>query len=415
MRISSDERRKESQALEIFTVLAIIIVCNSYNTASIVYRVLINPNQKSFSLYEAEVGLNLPNYARNYIHCSSKKSEVSCDQVVHAWNVIHNWELTQNRLNRSIADSMVVHVSPRCGSANQIFHIISGGVLALVFNRTYYTEDMLKGFDVPPQSLKKIVKCKTRKRHMLFTHNDYNFLNFTYKQLLENNNTHYAITYSLQTRYYLIPGVGDYILNHFGYHLVYFLGNYFIRLNRDIFEHVKYQFSAIPNHIQIWGLHLRYQNGHRAFIQKNLNRCFKVVVPFLEEKTKKKPSVFFIASDEEKVRKKLIENFPNRSFCLSPLQGTNPAMNDFIMLMNCDELLLTFRSTFSYLTSALTQRNAYMLNMDFPYVLKYTSSQVGIGMILRETYYFSKLTNKECILTPSNEHLMRKYISNYVL
>lgn len=401
--------------LELLTSAGIILmICclyiRNYEPIFSSFKVIDSNSNK---LIIAQIGLNLPYYALNYIDCKNNKSEVTCQQVVHAWNVIHNWESEQTSLNRTINDTKVIHVSPRCGASNQMFHILAGGVLAIILNRSYFSENTLRDFKVPVPPMKMITKCtKSIKHHFLME--DHLWRRKSFNQMLHNNDSHYYITYTLHTRYFYIPGVSDFIFNNFGYHMVYFIGNYFIRLNQQIFEHVKHRFSLIPNHVVIWGIHLRFDRGHRAFI-KNIDDCFDIVVPFLKSKIAKVPSVLFIASDDFIVTKRFLNVFNEIAHVLKPLHETDAGMNDFIMLMNCKKLLLTFRSTYSFLTAALTQRKAYWYNNEIPLIMKFSNSQIGIGNILREQYDYAKLVNSECSLLPNNEHLIRKYISNLIL
>lgn len=80
-----------------------------------------NINIETQSLIDAQIGLNLPYYAINYIKCRDSKSEVTCEHIVHACKIVHECETKQIIMSRTLNDTKVIHVSLRCWFSNQMF------------------------------------------------------------------------------------------------------------------------------------------------------------------------------------------------------------------------------------------------------------------------------------------------------
>lgn len=362
-------------------------------------------------LDDAIAGLNLPVHVRNYVHCSRPESEVTCAQIIHAWRIVKEWRDMQNVLNRTIDDTHVVHVVPLEGSANQMFHLITGGLLSIAFNRTMFQVRNLEGYHVPDDAVRfQPVTCNKSQLGLF-----YDKIWDKYKwEGLQKSKYHFTVTHTLHTRYLVYTGIGHFTTGHFGEHMIYFLGNYFIRINDNIFDHVMKFVGRIPKTTYLFGVHLRYQGGYPFFIGP-LDKVYKVIVPFLNEQLKKRPTQIFLATDSRIILNNMTDFFKDSLITLRYLPGTKSGINDLAMLMNCNKMICSFRSTFSYLASALTLKRSYWYDRDRPFLLYFSNSQNGIiSMLWESVKVYSKRTNEFDHLMPGNENLLRRYFHNQI-
>lgn len=413
---------KENQIFQIFSAMLIVfnffIWFRKQDIPILFYYGAYGKYNNRFIPEEAINELHLPVNTRSYIPCYHPKSEVTCQQVQHAWNVVKRWRDDQARANYTLNDPKIVHVMPHCGSANQIFHILAGGLMSIYFNRTYFINRRPQGYHLDDNIIHYHEKiCTGRFRHIALI-NETNWDKYGARNLRKMNTSHYVIYATLQTRFFTIDGIGQFNYNNFGEHFVYFLANYFIRFDQDIIKHVQEFFASVPKATRIFGVHLRYQNGMAVFIGKNPNHCFSVVLPFLKREYKRKPTVIALATDGNIIRRGFIKGLdPIPVMTLYPLNGTNYGMNDMVMLLNTDDLLGTYRSTFTYLSHALTMRRPYYYNCKHDYLVQFTFSQQAIVSIENEYGFkvFSKQTNQYNRIQDNNEMLLRRFFKHQIL
>lgn len=366
---------------------------------------------------KASYFFNIPVYSRNYVPCNHEKSEITCNQLIHSWSLVKEWEDSHRNIPYSIYDDEIVHLRPAHGSSNRIIISLTSLIISLVLNSTIHTTKQIKnGFFLPDFiNTNPIGNCTktTQYKHIEITPQ------LLYQHKLGNNkkkHTHYIVTNVLHIGFLIDARLGGFIYDNFGDHVVYFLSNYIARIDQNIINHILKSIAYIPRSICLFTTHLRYEKGLKFFIGTDLKKVADIILPFLVDQSLIKPSVFYLESDSALVIEYMQKQSKNMFRSIVHLKGTKSGTNVFVLLMCSNKLLLTFRSTFSFLAAARSLTTAYWFSVENPGVLRFRNSQCGIASMMWESLpLYSWRLNDYSRLSKENEFLFRRFVKNTVM
>lgn len=295
-------------------------------------------------IQEATTFLNLPVWSRNYKSCLSPKSEIDCSQLIKAYKTIKEW--SDIGYNRPIYAA--VHIKPKAGIGNGLYHIISGLIVAISLNRTAQILQTIDGLDynsIFKQS--NDLKCKNFS-HWSIIRQEYWQRN-SYKSLKEAN-AH--ITVSFCFPYFILtePDFSQFIYKHFGIHYVYFITNFAFTFDQKVRDYVNKLIGSIPKSIKIIGVHIRtHENKGYNYIYSE-EKVKNVIIPFINQLLENKNYVA-IATDwmiYVNLFKKVFKNKLILADVMRKPDGDKyDASIDIRLLMSCNKMIGSYRSTFS--------------------------------------------------------------------
>ncbi|KAK8881499.1 hypothetical protein M9Y10_004235 [Tritrichomonas musculus] len=401
-------------------------------------------NYSQTELNEAISELNIPTWSRSYRHCSSSESEVSCYEIIKSWRLIKSWiysmKTTPLKNRRFI---LIQHYFD--GVGNRISIDAAGFLLALMSNRSL----VFRGFYL------KEGKANYKRSNAYILHPLILSHNSTIEELFlknsmpkygktdENNLTLYDIqvyklfwsedfdtlfnsdlTLNLDHLIYTTVLYAHYItsefcIEHFGMHAVYFLSNFLVRFPKNYINSVLKIFNPIPSSVMVFGVHLRFQFAGQFYsycVESTMNK----VVPFLMSLQKEMPTIFAFSSDSKEMERDFLKIFDRSKILMTnavrlPDFDHDSALLDLILLMACDECLLSYRSTFSFAVASRTGKRCWFVEKEAPSVFQATNSQAGaISMLMHYYDYNDWQTSRRFVLESLNENSFRYYFRYFM-
>lgn len=380
------------------------LIFNSVNSPSI----LITHN----SIEEATTFLNLPVWSRNYKACSSPKSEINCNQVLEAYKTIKEWsDIGANRPSYA-----AVHIAPKAGIGNGFFHIISGLILAISLNRSAQILKEIDGIQYNPLlNRSQELKCKSF-GHWPIKNQEYWQRN-TY-QTLKDAQVHITSTFCFPYFILTEPGFSKFVYEHFGVHYVYFILNFANLFSEKVSEYVNSLFKSVPASVKVIGVHIRtHKNQVRHYIYTR-EKVEKVILPFLNGLLEEKNYVA-IATDWMVYIDLFKEKFGERLLMADVMRKPDGdklgASIDIRLLMGCNKMIGTYRSTFSSIAGMMAMHRVFYVAVEYPNVFQFSSSQVGITSgIFEDEADFNYFVNTRVRLYSPLEPALRTFFRNTV-
>jgi hypothetical protein len=164
----------------------------------------------------------------------------------------------------------------------------------------------------------------------------------------------------------------------FGIHAQYFLMNYIMRIPEHYVRRCAELTDKIPRMIRLFGIHLRY-HWAGSFFCRGIPEALSVVLPFCFAQREHRPTTFVLATDNEELFRALEKVIkPVSAPIRRASDGPDDAgLTDIVMLMMCEEWLLTWRSTYSLLVSLRMGRRVWMIEKYSKEVFLISHSQVS--------------------------------------
>jgi hypothetical protein len=306
--------------------------------------------------------------------------------------------------SRSRNASGVIYSYPSGGLGNQIISCVAAGILGVYFNKpvdgTFY---------------------------------DYSFFNFTrptdeqkisqgvWEPILDSLYTTFMsrddprafnCRFVAHDHFYLHSQFGKVLYDYFGEYAMYYIGNHFFTIPMSIRGPIDEQIARIPETVTLIGVHIRY---HYAFLWyiPDLSRGREKIINFIKGHWRDKPIQIALATDTIEVATALKEVWPD--LIMSGVEGIPDgdfysAVVDFYFIEKCDELILTFRSTYSMAISALSNKPAYWFGHEWPSVVRFTGSQCGLSApYLQIPDPYNDKSNEKQHLMDKHEVMLRRY------
>lgn len=361
---------------------------------------------------EATTFLNLPVWSRNYKSCKSKKSEINCYQLIEAYKTIKEWINVGTK--RPIYAA--VHIAPKAGIGNGLYHIVSGLVAAIALNRSAQILSKIDGLEYNPL-LKHTqdLKCKSF-GHWPIKNQEYWQRN-TY-QSLKDAQVHITATYCFPYFILTEPGFSNFIYQHFGIHYTYFISNFAISYSQKVCDYVFNLINSVPTSVKIIGVHIRTHKNklkHYIYSQEKVEKC---IIPFLNQLLENKNYVA-IATDwmlyidlfKKTYPKKLIMANVQRK----PDGDKYGASIDVRLLMSCNKMIGSYRSTFTSIAGMSALHRIYYVAMEYPKIFQFTNSQAGIiSGIYEDEKDFNYFVNLRLRLYSNVEPALRTFYRNVI-
>lgn len=384
---------------------------------------LKNPGISEFSAYygnlpydlmikQAVRFFNFDESSRSYISCTSPKSEVSCNQIIQARDAIIRWKRSVLLANKN--DVHKVYLHQKNGVGNRLLNVPWGVALAMSMNAQLIVDKIP---DIFSYSEGLVTQGRTHFSPFVYNLNNLSkFLEFDYEILRRKKGVEVKATFATVERLYMHADSAFYLYKNFGLHALYFISNYMSKINPIVIKYVDELLKPIPRNIELVGIHIRYYLQDGALIG-SFDRFMGVVSPFLTNKYGDKPFTICFASDNPSFVEKFKEKYPKviTADCVRK-QDTDPysAMKDLQMLLQCNQYILTYGSTFSYLVSARNGRRGFYYSASFDKLYQFPMSQAPATSRLYHHPRFShSSSNSELYLIPRHRkahYLFMKYI-----
>jgi hypothetical protein len=379
--------------------------------------------------------LNLPTWSRGFVPCDSPRSEVTCAQVFRAWRVLNGWSESQKQNFSHLRHFLMQHLYD--GVGNRFSTDTATIVIALMDNRTYTVQSTFpsgsggakvgQAFDFHP-AVTIVRSGQTPEVDRYFaTHGLSSYHVYTFDSWFTYD---YASIFPLQesikvdlllyaTMPYTNPQMADFCYNSFGRHMVYFVCNYFMRIPEIAWEQARRAIDPVTPDIRTFGVHLRFHIAGEYF-SYSVERTFESIYPFLTFLVGQKPTVFAFASDSAALEKRFAQAFGKQMVRTPALRQSDgdhlSALYDLAMLEMSKDLLLTYRSTFSYMAMARTARRAWFIDKETPDVFQITNSQASIISMLYHQFDFNDWQpSRRFHISDGVEASWRKYYKYFML
>ncbi|OHT08891.1 hypothetical protein TRFO_22484 [Tritrichomonas foetus] len=364
--------------------------------------------------------LKLPTWSRNYKSCFSPDSEVSCAQLIHSYETISNWEKIRNNLTLEQSEPHILHIKPQAGTGNMMYHITSGIILAMALNKTVIITKQIDGIFYP-KSLRFLTKkysgCNKRAHWPIM-----NYENWQRKESVELGNSGAHITVTFCYPYFLLMDqyLSKFTFSNFGIHFTYYILNYAAEISNEVKDIVFQLFNAIPQKVKVIGVHLRNHKSQSPFFITSIQKVESLIVPFLNDLFSNGLYIA-LATDNQNYINRLNLSFPNRLIIANVERKPNgaaiSAMTDICLLMMCNKMIGTFRSSFSTNAAQRTLMRPYWIAMENPNLFRFTNSQAGIVSTIMENakHDYNYILNFRARLYPSVEYPMRVFFRNLAL
>ena len=338
---------------------------------------------------------HLPTWKRNFKPCWSPKSEITCSQLITAYNTIVAWE--KEVANIDFEDHRIIDILMKAGIGNGMYHAVSGLLMGIVLNRSVFSHyNFTDAGLLFPKSVPIKEQSKKDKRDFKHLSNMEYWPDLNYSVLLNfplPMKSKYLFPYLLLTD----PVINEFTRTHFGIHFVYFLSNYINYFSESLLEFVLKVFQSVPKNIKILGVHIRDHHKQKHFIW-NLDFLIRVLVPFLDDYHQNNKQYIFFTSNCDQYTKYFEDRYNNRFFVSEASKKEDGEKNDALIdigcLMMCDEIIGTFRSSFTSIAGMRAMTNPYYLSAEIDYIFRFTSSQAGLfSMIFDSTNGYNYMAN----------------------
>lgn len=239
----------------------------------------------------------------------------------------------------------------------------------------------------------------------------------SYKSLKEAN-AH--ITVSFCFPYFILtePGFSQFIYKHFGIHYVYFITNFAFTFDQKVRDYVNKLIGSIPKSIKIIGVHIRtHENKGYNYIYSE-EKVKNVIIPFINQLLENKNYVA-IATDwmiYVNLFKKVFKNKLILADVMRKPDGDQyDASIDIRLLMSCNKMIGSYKSTFSSMAGMLAMHKVFYVAMEYPKIFQFSNSQAGIiSGIYENVSDFNYFVNQRIKLYSNVEPALRTFFKNIV-
>jgi hypothetical protein len=365
------------------------------------------------------------------LDCSDKRSEISCSQIIKAYHIIKNYEITIKKSKEN--PKYLIQNPVSCGQGNQLMLHAFCLLLSIISNRTliliptssdrsnYIMEDL---FDHPSVVLTSSESVSNQSFLWDPWMNSLNFDNFSKDNVLSMIRSDEVVV-KIDSVYpinflYANEEIGKIAFDYFGFHAGYFLSNWVDRLKKETLNSALSLFGKYPKNIPILGLHIRVQYAPKFMYVESERKAFKVFSMFIEGFLNKTNGMIAFASDYDSLVNQAKEKYFNKIIISDveriPDRNNKPALIDFAMLMNCNEFVGTYRSTFSEMVHIRTGIRPYYAEKRAASVFLASNSQsTTFSIVMQNETKHLWTTNNIFHLKQSDFFIQKKYFTELLL
>lgn len=370
--------------------------------------------------------LNLPTWSRAYVHCSDSRSEIKCGQVIKAYRKIIEWEkIVQNQPKDDSSPFLVHTYTKNGGIGNRLMQECVASILGIMLGRAVSVDA-----SVPAGSQRQRSKhpytypisgtvrysnlglngCGQKTNHIELS----NFLPYDFNETVMIGSHLVFKSVTLSSIIYQNQKVSSFAQEFFGMFAQYFIMNYISNIPDKYLQAVYQLFKEVPANVRLFGVHLRFQWAGQ-FYSWSIPDTMSKVVPFISSIIKEKPTQIALASDNQDMMNAFGSHFHylHSGAMRAADMDHNSGFADIVMLMYCDECLLTYRSTFSSLISIRTGKRPYLIEKQSKMIFLAFNSQCGIQSPIYHTKYWKVyMSNYYCRLVDNVDAM--KYYFRYL-
>lgn len=360
---------------------------------------------------KVETFLRLPVWSRNYKRCYDPKSEITCAQLMKAYHTIKEWK------SYTAADRpryAVLHVTPKAGLGNSLYHILTGVLAGIALNRSVHIKSSLDGIMYDDAFVRNENYYCQQFGHIPIRNLEH-WQRWTYNQL-KTEPCHLNSKFCYPYFVLLDPGFAKFTYEHFGIHFSYYLLNFATPARPEIEQYVFELVSTIPRSVKLIGVHIRtHKKRGNAFIN-DFSQVERVLFPFLNDLLGSKNYVA-LATDWSPALDLFSKHYKNRMIITNverrPDGNKYGAATDVIFLMICNKMLGTYRSSFSAIAAQRACHVAYYLAGEYPTLFQFSNSQVGITSAIYERLYdYNYFASRRMKLNDITEEGIRMFYRN---
>ncbi|OHT08893.1 hypothetical protein TRFO_22489 [Tritrichomonas foetus] len=362
----------------------------------------------------------MPTWSRNYRTCHDKKSEINCEQLLEAYSTIFHWDTIRKSLTLKEKEKHLLHIKPLAGLGNKMYHILTGFMTAFALNKSVEITNPINAIVYPDSVIVNMSRyggcgAKTHRSITGFEHWQKKQAN----QLIESD-LHLTVTYCYPYFILMDPYLSSFTYQHFGRHFAYFIFNFVAEISDDVTNIVFQLFKPIPKKMKVIGVHLRHYHGGSRFYVSSISKVNQLVIPFLKDLFHTGLYIALATDKQEFVNRIKIE-FPDRLIIADVERKSDgnsiSALTDICLLMMCNMMIATFRSSFSAFAAQRSMLKPYWIDMENPYLFQFTNSQAGIVSTIMENlpHDFNYVLNFRARLFPSIEKPMHVFFRNMAL
>jgi hypothetical protein len=306
--------------------------------------------------------------------------------------------------DRAIANkSSIIYCSPQGGLGNTIVSAIASGILGLYFNKGIVCYRCHGEYFHFPSSPRAVPGCTTR----------FPDIPDLYKSSFSRDDSRSFEMWFFSPDHFLVHRqFGQFLFDAFGEYTVYYIGNHLFRVSTGIRRQIGKLMEQIPQNIITIGIHVRTHFGIAAFM-RNTGRGCEVISSFIRAHFGERPYQLCMASDSGGAIASMKRQFP--TLMQSGVWGfpdgdIGSAVVDFYFVQSCRELILTYRSTFSIMLSALANKTGYYYADEWDGLIRFTTSQLGMTSgVFQSTKPFNDKTCTLFHMLPDHEETLRTY------
>jgi hypothetical protein len=297
-----------------------------------------------------------------------------------------------------------IHCSPSGGLGNTIMSVISAGILALYFTKPIVCPGCRAlDFHFPHVSTHGMERVER------FPDID----RLYQKEFSRSDPRSFEMWFFASDHLYLHEQIGLFLHKCFGEYAIYYIGNYFISVPQDVKSRVGTFLGKIPRNFVTVGVHIRTHFGMIPAFMAHVDRGCTLIGNFLESHFHGKPFQVALATDSGSVANTLRGKVPKlvqTGVDGSPDGDKHSALIDFYMIQSCDVIVLTYRSTFSILASALANKTGFWYADEWPTLVRFSCSQIGLTSgIYQADEPFNDKTNTRHHMLDKHERALRLY------
>jgi hypothetical protein len=301
-----------------------------------------------------------------------------------------------------------IQCSPSGGLGNTLASVISSGILALYFNKPISCGNCPDFIHFPA--------CQRASED----YSRFPDIEELYRLQFARGDARSFEMWFFAPDHLLIHGqIGAYLFSVFGPYAMYYIGNYFFSVPRDIRARAEATLAKIPRAVRSVGVHVRTHFHTVPAYMTDGERGCALIAGFVQARWGGRPFQLALATDAPSIAAALRRHIP--SILQTGVDGfpdgdVHAAVVDFAMLQGCDEVVLTYRSTFSMMVAALANKTAYWYADEWPRLVRFTCSQTGMASGVYQSHEpFNDKTNTRHHVMEKHERALRLYNRYYVV
>lgn len=218
---------------------------------------------------------------------------------------------------------------------------------------------------------------------------------------------------------YFNSDVSEFAIKNFGFFAAYFLSNWIDRFSQNVTAPSNELFQNISFDTLVLGIHFRSDNDLTQKYMVDVESALNIVFSFADLWMNRNNGLIVIAADSQEIIQRFSKRYgKNLLFIQVSIRGSDIAFStaflDLEVLLNCNEYIGTFRSTFSHIVSIRSLIPTYFFERSGLEIWKSQNSQLGSIITFFESEH-DHWCVQEMINVPGPNILSLRYFYKYFL